>query len=328
MLKVNQNLPLPTTEYILDKISDYQIFKFYFSEYEPGEGAINSPLRKDKNASFSIYYNLKYNKLMYHDFREKSGGDCFIFVSKLLSLNYFETLCRICADFNLKEVFTGNFKIKQRNKYKNIKPNYDKLISETLIQIKSKEFTDKELKWWSNFNINKELLNYYNIFSCEKLFINNTIINSFKPMYAFIEYKDKYSYKIYSPFDEKYKWITNHTSDVIQGWNQLPETGNLLFITKSLKDVCSLRSIGYYSIAPQSESSFLKLHVLDQLRKRFERIIIYYDNDLAGLEMSAKFSKETGLERFYNPIGHPKDPSDFIKFYGKNNLKLILNKYK
>ena len=42
-------------DYILSKVSDYQIFKYYFPDYEPCSGNTNSPLRVDNSPSFAIF---------------------------------------------------------------------------------------------------------------------------------------------------------------------------------------------------------------------------------------------------------------------------------
>ena len=54
-------------------------------------------------------------------------------------------------------------------------------------------------------------------------------------MYA---YKVNSKFKIYRPLNSKYtKWRTNLEITDIQGYAQLPDTNDLLIITKSLKDI-------------------------------------------------------------------------------------------
>lgn len=311
-----------TTEKILQLVSDYDIFRYYFSEYIPGSGSVCSPLRQESSPSFSIFYS-NYNKWMFYDFRTAESGDCFVFVSKLLRLDYYNTLKRIYSDFNLGN--TDHFVIKKSDRISSIEiPLYNKINRDTKIGVKFKEFTTSELLWWKQFNINRDLLKLFNIFSCSHIFINDKIITCKSPTYSFIEKMEDFSYKVYSPFETKYKWITNHRSNCIQCFSQLPESADLLFISKSTKDCATLRSIGYYAIAPQSESSFIKNKVLDSLKTRFKQIILWYDNDLAGQEMSNKFSKQSGLREISIPQGLPKDPSDFCKNFGEKELENLI----
>ena len=54
-------------------------------------------------------------------------------------------------------------------------------------------------------------------------------------MYAYKVYNH---FKIYKPYADKYtKWRNNLTELDIQGYKQLPKTGDILVITKSMKDV-------------------------------------------------------------------------------------------
>lgn len=50
--------------------------------------------------------------------------------------------------------------------------------------------------------------------------------------------------------------------------------GDILFITKSMKDVMCLHEMGIPAVSPSSESTFLPKDVLEQLKTRFKRIII------------------------------------------------------
>lgn len=70
------------------------------------------------------------------------------------------------------------------------------------------------------------------------------------------------------------------------------EGGEFLVITKSLKDVMCLYSCGITAIAPISENCFLNESQYERLRKKFKKIIIFFDNDLAGISNMNKFRKE------------------------------------
>lgn len=143
-------------------------------------------------------------------------------------------------------------------------------------------------------------------------------------MYAYKVYNN---FKIYRPLADKYtKWRNNLTDYDIQGYEQLPQKGDILFITKSMKDVMCLYEMGYPAISPSSESTFIPKDVLEQLKTRFKRIIILFDRDVAGVKRSRKLSQETGLEAmFINKKFKAKDVSDAVKANSFEEIKNWLN---
>ena len=84
-------------------------------------------------------------------------------------------------------------------------------------------------------------------------------------MYA---YKVFDKFKIYRPLASKYtKWRTNLTTSDVQGLAQIPEKGDLLIITKSLKDVMVLYEMGYTAISAASETTFIPEDIISGLKK-------------------------------------------------------------
>lgn len=147
-------------------------------------------------------------------------------------------------------------------------------------------------------------------------------------MYA---YKIFDKFKIYRPLSEtrKDKWRTNCTSIDLQGYEQLPDKGDLLIITKSLKDVMVLHELGYNAVALQSENDHLYKSIYNNLQQRFKRIVILFDNDKPGLEASIKLSNKYNIPRIYIDSGlyelyKVKDISDYIKVFGKDSAGELL----
>ena len=143
--------------------------------------------------------------------------------------------------------------------------------------------------------------------------------------------QDDYICKIYQPFSENYKWINNHNNSIWQGWTQLPESGDNLIITKSLKDVMALYEVAKLpAIAMQSENMLPKRHVFEQLNTRFKAIELLYDNDYDkdpnwGRIFADKFAKEFGLVDSFIPDKYEsKDFSDLVKNFGKEKADHIL----
>jgi len=93
-----------------------------------------------------------------------------------------------------------------------------------------------------------------------------------------------------------------------------------------MKDVMCLYSLGISAIAPNSENLFISDSVLEDLKSRFKYIVVFYDNDLPGLQNMQKIkNKHKELNYFYIPRHYKaKDISDFHREYGRDKtLKFI-----
>jgi len=332
MINLNKlDYDLLSSELILEKVSDYQIFAYYIQGLELNT-SFNSPLRNDDIPSFSVFYASRLGKLLFRDFATKEKGDCFVFVSKLFGLNYYQSLQKVAFDFGLVKEGTNGDRVKKelpKNK------EYKKYSSTVHLGIKSMDFTPKDLRFWSSFGISKSTLEKYNVSSCSHIFINDYIIkvdNSKSPAYAYLEYKDeKYTYKIYQPFEKKRRFISNVDKSVWQGWRQMPDTGEVLIITKSLKDVMAITEVsGINSVSLQAETTEPKPHIIKQLKQRFSKIYLLYDNDfnkevnrgrIYGKEIASTFKiKQIEIPDEYKS----KDFSDLVKNHGKQKSQQIL----
>ena len=89
-----------------------------------------------------------------------------------------------------------------------------------------------------------------------------------------------------------------------------------------------LYSCGITACAPNSENLFISDAMLDELKSRFEYIVVFYDNDRPGLHNMAKIRRDhpeltyVSIPKQYGS----KDISDFYKDHGrKETLNLIKN---
>jgi len=144
------------------------------------------------------------------------------------------------------------------------------------------------------------------------------------PMFSYKVYNH---FKIYRPLADKHsKWRNNLTEYDIQGYKQLPKSGDVLFITKSLKDVMVLYELGYPAISPSSETTFISDIVLKRLLKRFKHVFILFDRDVTGVRESRSQSLKTRLSAILvNKRYHAKDISDAVKLNGFNCIKKWLD---
>lgn len=304
-----------TLDWILSKVTEYDIYAKYIGQFKVGM-IYNSPFRKDKNPSFGIYYSKRTKQLLFKDHGTGECGNVIKFVSLFTGkTEYNDILSDIVDKLNI----TNNTKLVSSKQY--ISP------TETVIGVVRQEFTDVDINYWKQFNISINTLKKFNVNSIKYYLCNGIVKGTYKrenPMYAYKVYNN---FKIYRPLADKYtKWRNNLTDYDIQGYEQLPQKGDILFITKSMKDVMCLHEMGYPAVSPSSESTFLPKDVLEQLKTRFKRIIILFDRDVAGVKRSRKLSRETGLEAiFINKKFKAKDVSDAVKANSFEETKNWLN---
>lgn len=311
--------PNDIKEAILSRISEEEIFSKYVKNYKK-LGKFSSEFRNDPTPSCSIRNYGK--KVIYKDFGENESYDCFSYIMRKYNVKYMEALEIIYNDFKPVIPFRNklNFKEKQQTDTTHI------------IKIKTRNIEANDLEFWSKYNINIDILQKFQVYPI-KYYISNSNESFFirypTPGYSYAYYFGKNSdgneeYKIYRPFSGDRKWRSNCTKETILGLLQLPQVGNLLIITSSLKDVMSLYSINcrYNAIAPQSETTIISADIIEKLRKRFCTIVTLMDNDEAGLKSMIKYKELYGFNNIIlsKKLG-AKDPSDLIKLHGINELQ-------
>lgn len=314
--------PKITKEFLLSKYTQETYMQYYLG-VPVKKGLFCSPLRRDKRPTCSFY---KSGDTLY--MKDFGTGKNYNFVSVVMEkygLNYFQALKSIAIDF-------GFIKGKKVLKKKIVEvPKFSE--SKTAdIKIEFKDYTKKELEWWESFGITPKLLNKYKVFSCKTIFLNGTKYIDCKEM-VFGYYGGKLDnlelWRIYFPKRTEKRFLTNWPSKKVQGYKQLPKTGKLLIITKSMKDVMCFASFGIPAIAPNSENLFISDSMLKDLKERFKNIVVFYDNDLPGISNLNKIHKQhPELLYFWIPKKFKaKDFSDFYKKYGRENTTKAIKHY-
>jgi len=77
------------------------------------------------------------------------------------------------------------------------------------------------------------------------------------------------------------------------------------------------------TIAPDSENTMIKPHIIEMLKNRFDKIITLFDYDEAGIKSAKKYEEVYGIPYAILPL--EKDLSDSVKVHGikKCNEKLV-----
>ena len=295
---------------ILDKVNEYDIYSYYMGTFKIGH-LYNSPFRKDNNPSFAVYKGRRGN-LMFKDHGTGDCGNVIQFVKLMTGYTDSNTIARELT----KVMNLSNCRIRKITK--------TAANVETNIGIVRQPFTEIDKEYWKQFHISIDTLKIFGVFSIQYYLCNNVVKGIYKnesPMYA---YKVFDRFKIYRPLATKYtKWRSNLTNYYIQGYEELPtEGGDTLIITKSLKDVMVLYEMGYYSISPSSETTFIPDDILKQLKKKWKHIYILYDRDKTGVTQSRMYSKKYDLRSFFiNKRFKAKDISDAVKLNGFVKIK-------
>lgn len=300
--KIKDNVSI-TLDWILSKVTEYDIYAAYIGNFKVGM-IYNSPFRKDKNPSFGCFYSRTTKQLMFKDHGTGECGNIIKFVSLLTGITNYSDIIRNIVD---KLKITNDTTLVSSKQYIS--------STETVIGVVRQNFTLTDINYWSQFNISTTTLKKFNVSSIKYYLCNGIVKGIYKdtnPMYAYKVYNN---FKIYRPLADKYtKWRNNLTENDIQGFKQLPKTGDILIITKSMKDVMCLYEMGIPAISPSSESTFIPDKALDQLKKRFKTILICFDRDQAGCKYLRKISLKTGLKPFLvHKKWKAKDISDAIK---------------
>lgn len=317
--------PKLSKELILSRFSEEQLMEYYL-HVPVKKGLFRSPLRRDRQPTCSFYRNGS-GTLIFKDFATGQHLNVFGVVQSIFHCDYFEALKIMANDLGIVRN-----KTLQRNPGK-INENpvriQDKEMSK--IQVEVQDFTELELKWWEKFGITREVLKHFDVYSCKHVFLNDQLLAKSQqhcPIFGY--YGKKYHglelWRCYFPKRTSFRFITNWPSKKIQGFDQLPKSGKLLVITKSMKDVMCLYSCGITACAPNSENLFISETVLEHLKTRFDNIVVFYDNDRPGMYNMAKIRKDHP-ELIYVSIPKQygsKDISDFYKDHGrKETLNLI-----
>ena len=306
------------TDTILEKVSEYDIFKYYCPNFIELNRKFCSDLREDNKPSVSIV-NFHGN-LLYKDFGHPDHTfNCFGYVQKKYNINFTSALIQISNDFRLG-LASSNGVVQSK-----LPILYNKKIEQkkvTIIQKKRRNWNKKDAEFWKKFGINRKILSNFAVEPISHYWINENRFTCKTITYAF---RLKNKFKIYAPYETDIKWFSNTNKKIIQGYNQLPDKGELLYITSSLKDVMCLFAMQLCGVALQSEMQVPSRVQMQLLLDRFKKVIIFYDNDTPGQAMAEKICREYQLDNLCIPSDWgAKDISDAIVIHGFNKVKQFI----
>jgi 5S rRNA maturation endonuclease (ribonuclease M5) len=313
---------------ILSKITEYDIFVYYCPNFKQLGVPFCSELRKDRKPTATI--KLWNGKLLYKDFGCVGHAfNCFRYVMHKYSCTFLESLIIIDTDFrlNLNSIKNSEGMLTRPKATRQIQPNLVQI--QTQIQKKRRQFSDDDRKFWVKYHITKRILITFGVEPISHYWVNKNRFSCKSITYA---YKFGSRLKIYAPLEKDFKWTSNIKSSDIQGYRQLPKTGNMVILTSSLKDVMCLYAAGYSSVALQSEMQLPDEKLIQELHTRFKEVYVLYDNDYdnennPGQTMAKEICEKFNLCNICIPDEYEsKDPSDLVANIGSLNiLKQIIN---
>ena len=316
---------------ILSKVTEADILSYYLG-VTTVPTIINSPLRKDNRPSFGLY-SPNGKRIYFVDFATKDRGGLFDLLGHMWNCSYKEVLTRINEDIS-KFCSSANIHsytpcaVRSTNSYN----------KNTDLQCKIRDWRSYDIEYWASYGITLEWLKYAEVYPIShKIVIKDGyryVFGADKYAYTYVEHKEgKVTLKIYQPFNKAgYKWSSNIDRSVWSLWTKIPECGDNLIISSSVKDCLNIMcNFKIPSICLQGEGYLPKPHIMEELKSRYKNIIVFFDNDFTnpnnpGHNDAVKLCKEYNLKMIEIPKKYKsKDPSDLFKKYGRDKYLEIMN---
>ena len=320
LMVVGKTSPSISITELFEKYSETKILTAVFPEITSIPCKISSPFRADSNPSFSIYLNDD-GHVRFKDFGDSnSHGSLLDLLCKKWDCSFHQVFGKILDVMAKQEGSDVSIKPKQ------IKTLTRKESSElTKIQVAVRPWRDYDYEYWASYGIEKQWLKYAEVYPISHKIVtkkdketgktNKYIFPAEKLAYAFVERKEgNLSLKIYQPYSENYKWCSRMDASVISLWTKVPEYGDRIIICSSLKDaLCISCQLHIPAIAPQGEGYNISETAIKELKRRYKKVFISYDTDLAGIVDGQKLSEQTGFKNIVPNLGDSKDYSDYYK---------------
>jgi len=310
-----------TPQAVLQKISEYDIFRFYMPEkgWKINQATF-SPFRQENNPSFMIGNRKGF--LSFIDFADTSKrGDCFTFVKMLHNLSSMDDVLRmIDRDFGLgflPNTDTGNYKVitKEYKQPEEVGKRY------SLIQVITRKFTNEELAYWNEYHQSLDDLRANNVYAIKKLYLNKQLFPLKDTELRFGYYYDG-CWKIYRPLaDKKSKWVPNNVPITAMDGKEDISNCKIAFINKSKKDYMVMKKVFPCCCAVQNEGlgCFSDGNV-EYLKANSDRQILSFDSDETGVHNSKQITELFNFEYVNVPRKYLsegiKDWADLVKTHG------------
>jgi len=272
---------------------------------------------KDSVPSMFIYFDTSSNEYKFKDFSSGYQGDHIQLV-----LHLFNLPVRWKATYKIINDYSEYLKTHKRFDKVEIKFHSKYQVSD--YQIRS--WNNLDAKYWTNFGISSNTLKKYNVHPLEFFTMSKeedgkayTITSNKHYTYGYFR-EDGELFKIYMPKNKDKKFIK--VQNYIQGMDQLTYDSDYLIILSSLKDLMSFEELGISNIekiAPDSENSVIQESIINDLKEKYKKIVVMFDNDEPGIKSMQVYNNKYDLN-FIN-LNLSKDLSDSVLEFGIDKVK-------
>lgn len=311
-----------TQDFILANVSQEEIFEHFLNVPVEYNAVFRSPLRKDDNPTCT-FKRMPSGVILYRDWAEYKPKNCFQVVMEIYNCTYYQALQYI--DIHLLQNRTNLVYI---NKSYNSK-SYNKSDKKQIDVKLNKTFQKEAANYLKQYHLTNRQIKKFKFFPVDKAWLNGKLIYKYTKYdpaiaYYFGKNENEQRWKIYFFTRKQYRFMGN--TNRINGWVQLPETGEHLVITKSLKDVACLDVFNMPSIAMQNETTIPYDYIIDELKQRFTNIVSLYDFDRTGVVNANKLKRLYNIPYlFFKNVPNVKDFSDYVKFNGITKTQELIN---
>lgn len=311
-----------TLKYILERVTQEQIFEHYLNTSVVYGQFFCSTLRSDKNPTCS-FKRMSNGTIVYRDWAEPKGFTCFSLVQYIYNCTFWEALQYIYVDMLIDN---------KKPQYIFVEPEVKEIrkSDKSDIQVKFDSFQPEVKQYLTSYGITTHQCKKFNIFPIKHVFLNGKLFwtyNKYDPAiaYYFGDNNNSQRWKIYFfARKNKYRFLCN--TNRINGWIQLPSTGDTLIITKSLKDVACLDMFNIPAIAMQNETTLPYDYIIEELQSRFTNIYSLYDYDRTGIHLASELEQLYNIKPlFFKNVSNVKDFSDYIKHNGKPKTERLIS---
>lgn len=298
---------IETEQLIKSRVPNQEIWYFLLGYYPKHNQRVSNPLRVDKQPSAVFLYYPTLDELILHDYSMGKSWTSISAVMQAYNVKKPEALSIIQKGVT-REINLMNHEyvvhVPQRSWIFSINKGY---------------WTKDRIQYWQQYGVEKEIMKEMHIHYATSVWGRHKDQCDTRLLTGnCFAYRFDTRYKIYNPFGDP-KWLSNTNASDIFGLDSVKDHQRLI-ITSSGKDTATLRSIAfrhqynYDVIAPQSEGQLIPQ--INDLKNKYEKIILWYDNDDAGQSFSLKHATEYDCEFVIQPSIY-KDPSDWYLAEGE-----------
>lgn len=207
-------------------------------------------------------------------------------------------------------------------------------VSKRYIEPDYKAFSSDEQMYWMLYGITLETLKRYNV-RCVQTFHGVTQDDkeyriTSTPEIPIFAYPGNGYVKIYRPHAKKrFCYSGNLHQGYTFGMEQLPQRGDVLFITGGEKDVMSLAAHGFHAICFNSETAKIPKKIIRRLSFRFKHIVLMFDMDKTGIKAMNNMRerlKEFDVKSLALPLSGTENQKDISDFFRLGNTAEDLKK--